>query len=212
MLDEVREEIVRVCLRLSAAGVMPGTSGNVSVRAGDRIAVTPSGLDYAELTADLVGVHLLDGTPVEAPLAPTSEMPLHLAVYAATSASAIVHTHGTAVTALSAIVDELPPIHYIVALFGGRVRVTPYATYGTPELAEAAVRALRTSNACILGNHGAVTTGPDLRTACTRGEYLEWVSEVYLRAASAGRPRLLDRAEIDRVAEKLSGYGQARPR
>lgn len=212
MLEEVREEIVRVCLRLSAAGLMPGTSGNVSVRAEDRIAVTPSGLDYAELTADLVGVHLLDGSPVEAPLAPTSEMPMHLAIYAATPASAIVHTHGTAVTALSTIVDELPPIHYYVALFDGPVQVTPYATYGTPELAEGAIRALRSSNACILGNHGAVTVGPDLRTACSRAEHLEWMSEVYLRAASAGRPRLLDRDEIDRAAEKLSRYGQARPR
>lgn len=212
VLEEVREEIVRVCRRLCAAGVMPGTSGNVSVRAGGRIAVTPSGLDYAELTAELVGVHLLDGTPVEAPLAPTSEMALHLAVYAQTQASAIVHTHSTAATALSTLVAELPPIHYVVALFGGRVQVTPYATYGTPELARHAVRALRRSNACILGNHGAVTIGPDLRTACSRSEYLEWVSDVYLRAAAAGRPRLLDASEIDRVAEKFAAYGQRPPR
>jgi L-fuculose-phosphate aldolase len=211
LLSEVREEIVQVCRRLFAAGLMPGTSGNVSVRVGDHIAVTPSGLDYTEMTADLVGVHRLDGTPVAAPLAPTSEMPLHLAVYASTRTSAIVHTHSTAATVLSTLVDELPPIHYMVALFEGPVRVTPYATYGTPELAENAVGALRGSAACILGNHGTVTIGPDLRTAQSRNEYLEWVSDLYLRAASVGRSRLLDTEEIKRVAEKLSGYGQTRP-
>jgi L-fuculose-phosphate aldolase len=119
-------------------------------------------------------------------------MPLHLAVYAAKKASAIVHTHSTAATVLSTLADELPPIHYVVALFGGPVRVAPYATYGTPELADNAVRTLQGSTGCILGNHGTVTIGPDLRTACSRSEYLEWVSELYLRAASVGRPRLLD--------------------
>lgn len=212
MLTEVREEIVDVCRRLSAAGLVPGTSGNVSARVGDRIVVTPSGLDYSRMTADMVGVHRLDGTPVEAPLEPTSEMPLHLAVYAATEASAIVHTHSTAATALSALVDELPPIHYYIALFGGPVRITPYATYGTRELAEGAVRALRDSSGCILGNHGAVTIGPDLPAAVARAEVLEWLSEVYLRAAAAGRPRLLDADELGRVAEKLSRYGQRPPR
>jgi L-fuculose-phosphate aldolase len=212
LLGEVREEIVEVCRRLSDAGLMPGTSGNVSVRVGDHVAVTPSGLDYMRMTADLVGVHLLDGTPVEAPLSPTSEMPLHLAVYAATKTSAIVHTHSTAATVLSTLVDELPAIHYMVALFDGPVPVTPYATYGTPELADNAVHALRGSAACILGNHGTVTIGSDLGTACTRNEYLEWVSELYLRAASIGRPRLLDAEEIKRVAGKLSAYGQEPPR
>src|SRR5690242_9709761 len=109
-LHEVREEIVDTCRRLSAAGLLPGTSGNVSVRVGDRVAVTPSGVDYSELTPDLVGVHALDGTPVDAPLRPTSELPLHLAVYAAKETSAIVHTHATAATVLSTLVDELPPI------------------------------------------------------------------------------------------------------
>jgi L-fuculose-phosphate aldolase len=211
VLAEVREEIVETCRRLSAAGLTPGTSGNVSVRVGDHIAVTPSGLDYARMTADMVGVHRLDGTPVDAPLAPTSEMPLHLAIYAAKDTSAIVHTHSTAATTLSTLVDELPAIHYIVGIFGGPVQVTPYATYGTPELAESAVRALQATAACLLGNHGTVTIGPDLRTAHSRSEYLEWVSDLYLRAASLGRPRLLDAEEITRVAEKLAGYGQEPP-
>jgi L-fuculose-phosphate aldolase len=128
LLEQARGDVVRTCRELAATGLVVGTSGNVSVRVGDLVAVSPSGVDYAELAADLVGVHRLDGTAVEAPLQPTSEMPLHLGVYAATSAAAVVHTHPVAATALSTLVDELPAIHYQVAMFGGPVAVAPYAT------------------------------------------------------------------------------------
>jgi L-fuculose-phosphate aldolase len=176
--------------------------------------VSPSGVDYAELTAGLVGVHRLDGTPVEAVLRPTSELPLHLGVYAATGAAAIVHTHSVAATALSAVADELPAIHYQVAMFGGPLAVAPYATYGTDELARNVVTALRDRTACIMANHGAVTTGPDLRSALTGGRYLEWLCEVYLRALAAAGPdgpRLLPADEITLVAGQFAGYGQRVP-
>ena len=215
LLEREREEIVFACRKLSAAGLVVGTAGNVSVLSGDLVAVTPSGVDYAELAASDVGVHRLDGTPVEARLAPTSELPLHLAVYGAyagagkgAGAAAILHTHSVAATAVSTLADELPPIHYYVAMFGGMVRVAPYATYGTDELASNAVRALRGRTACLLGSHGAVTTGPDLTTAYDRAVYLEWVCDVYLRAAAAGTPRLLPPGEIEAVAAKLASYGQ----
>jgi L-fuculose-phosphate aldolase len=210
LLAELRQEIVRVCRKLSSSGLVVGTAGNVSARAGDLVAVTPSGLDYADMSAGLVGVHQLDGTPVEAPLEPTSELPLHLAVYGATDAAAVVHTHSLAATAVSTLADELPPIHYYAAMFGGPVRVSPYATYGTDELARNVVAALRGRTACIMGSHGAVTIGPDLKTAHDRSLYLEWLSDVYLRAASAGKPRLLPPEEIEAVARKLTTYGQRR--
>ena len=211
LLEREREEIARACVNLSAAGLVVGTAGNVSIRAGDLVAVTPSGLDYAELSAADVGVHRLDGTPVEAPLAPTTELPLHLAVYGAyASTAAIVHTHSVSATAISTLADELPAIHYYVAMFGGPVRVARYATYGTSELAGNVVEALRERTACIMGSHGAVTTGPDLKTAYDRSVYLEWLSDVYLRAAAAGQPRLLPAQEIAAVAAKLAGYGKRR--
>src|ERR1700744_5360692 len=134
-LGELRGQVAAGCGQLAAGGLVVGTPGNVSPRAGELIAVTPSGLDYAELWAELVGVHRLDGEPVEAPLRPSSELPLHLAVYAATGAGALVHTHSPAATATSALVDEVPAIHYQVAAFGGPVAVAPYATYGTDQLA-----------------------------------------------------------------------------
>lgn len=203
LLGEIRQEIVRVCRELAAAGLVVGTAGNVSVRSADLVAVTPSGLDYDDMSPDLVGVHRLDGTQVDAPLQPTSELPLHLAIYADTDASAVVHTHSLAATAVSTVADELPAIHYYVGIFGGPVRVAPYATYGTDQLARNVVAALRGRTGCLIGSHGAVTIGPDLKTAHTRTLYLEWLSELYLRATAAGKPRLLPPGEIEAVAGKL---------
>lgn len=190
-----------------ADGLVVGTSGNISVRRGDLVAVSPSGLGYDELTPELVGVHRLDGTPVDAPLRPTSEMPMHLAVYERTGARAVVHTHSTAATVLSTLVDEVPPIHYLIAMFGGPVRVAPYATYGTPELAENMIGALRDRTACLLGSHGAVTCADTLAAAYSQAVYLEWICEVYLRARGAGEPRLLPPEEIERVRGRLASYG-----
>jgi L-fuculose-phosphate aldolase len=208
LLSDARNAVVRTCHELVAAGLVVGTSGNVSARVGDLVAVSPTGVDYRELTAGLVGVHRLDGTPVEAELLPTSELPLHLAIYAATGAGAIVHTHPVAATALSSIAEELPAVHYQVAMFGGPVRVAPYATYGTAGLAANVVTALDGRTACLMANHGAVVIAADLATALNGSRYLEWLCEVYLRAISAGSPRILPAGEIDLVAGKLAAYGQ----
>lgn len=209
LLPAAREAIVSACQDLARAGLVVGTAGNVSVREGDLVAVTPTGVRYSALTPETVGVHRLDGTPVEAPLRPTSELPLHLAVYRARpDAGAVVHTHPVAATALSTLVDELPAVHYYVAMFGGPVPVTPYAGYGSPELARYAAAALGDRDGCLLGNHGAVTVGPDLATAYDKSAYLEWLCDVYLRASSAGTPRLLPATEIAAVAARLAGYGQ----
>jgi L-fuculose-phosphate aldolase len=206
-LEEERRQVAGHCKKMRADGLVVGTSGNISVRGGDLVAVSPSGLDYDDLTPDLVGVHRLDGTPVDAPLRPTSEMPMHLAVYDRTDARAIVHTHSTAATVLSTLVDEVPPIHYLIAMFGGPVRVAPYATYGTPELAENMIGALAGRTACLLGNHGAVTYAGTLAAAYSQAVYLEWICDVHLKATAAGAPRLLPLEEIERVRRKLTSYG-----
>ncbi|MCP2164518.1 class II aldolase/adducin family protein [Goodfellowiella coeruleoviolacea] len=211
-LANERAAVVETCRRLVADRLVVGTAGNVSVRVGDLVAVTPSGLDYGRLTPELVGVHRLDGSPVDAPLKPTSELPMHLAVYRATDATAVVHTHSVAATALSCLVDEVPPVHYYLAIFGGSVRVTRYAPYGTDELAEAMLAALADRTGCLLGNHGAVTTGDSLAQAYERATYLEWLCEVGLRVLSSGqRPRELSTAQLDEVVARLSSYGQRPP-
>jgi len=193
-----------------ADGLVVGTSGNVSVRVGDTVLVTPTGVPYDRLTPDdAVGV-ALDGRQVLGALRPTSELPMHLAVYRATAARAVVHTHAVHATAVSTLVPELPLIHYMAAAMGGPVRVAPYATYGTEELAENMLRALDGRSACLLQNHGTVAHGRTLTEAYDRTAQLEWMCRVWLTASAVPglAPSLLTPEQVEEVGERLKGYGQ----
>jgi len=210
ILEDIRAHVADTCRALRRNGLVVGTAGNVSVRVGDFVVISPSGVDYDLITPDLVGVHRFDGTPVDAPLKPSSEFPLHLEVYARTEASAIVHTHASASTTLSTVVDEIPASHYYTALFGGMVRVAPYATFGTTRLAQNVAAALEGRTAALMGNHGAITIGDTLDKAYARVEYLEYVCDVQIRALSTGLPiRTLAAEEVTQVIGLLSSYGQA---
>ncbi|MEU0271148.1 class II aldolase/adducin family protein [Streptomyces sp. NPDC006307] len=211
-VERAWDALVATARRTVTDGLVVGTSGNVSARVGDLVLVTPSGVPYDRLTpADLTAVDL-DGTQVRGTLTPTSELPMHLAVYRDTPARAVVHTHAVHATAVSTLVPELPPIHYMAAALGGPVRVAPYALYGTEELARNMLRALEGRTGCLLGNHGTVTYGDTLDQAYDRTAQLEWMCRLWLTATSVpGRtPALLSAAELDAAAGKLRGYGQPR--
>ncbi|ARQ72600.1 class II aldolase/adducin family protein [Streptomyces marincola] len=208
--QEAWHDLVAHARRTVADGLVVGTSGNVSVRVGDAVLVTPSGIPYERLRArDLLAVDLR-GRRVAGELAPTSELPLHLAVYRTTEARAVVHTHAVHATAVSTLVDELPAVHYMTAVLGGPVRVAPYATFGSDELARHALTALRGRSGCLLRNHGTLVHGADLREAYDNTAQLEWMCRVWLAAASVpGRtPTLVPEDELARVRERFRGYGQ----
>ena len=211
LLEEPRAAVVEYANRMLADGLTVATSGNVSVRADDLICITPSGVDYASLTPGAISVVTLEGDRVEGPHAPSSEVPMHTAVYAATDAGAVVHTHSMYATTVSTVRDDLPAVHYMVALLGGPVRVAPYATYGTRELAEASVDAMRGRTGVLLANHGATTYGTTLAQAYARSQYLEWVCELYCRARALGEPHILPDEEIERVRVLLAGRGDEAP-
>jgi L-fuculose-phosphate aldolase len=206
-LREERQAVVDYCRRMVADQLVVGTSGNISVRAGDLIAVSPTGVAYEEMTARDVCVVDRRGRPKHGHAMPTSELPMHLTAYEVTQADAVVHTHSTAATAVSTLVGQLPNVHYLVAQFGGPVRVAAYATYGTPELARAMKKAMKSRTGCLLGNHGTLTVGATIEQAYARALYLEWLCDVWLRAKAAGEPRLLGDDEIALVAGKLKRYG-----
>ncbi|MGA5277397.1 class II aldolase/adducin family protein [Streptomyces cellulosae] len=207
---EVWSELVATARRTVADGLVVGTSGNVSVRVGNTVLVTPTSVPYDRLTPDDVTGVDLTGRQVLGTLVPTSELPLHLAVYRATDARAVVHTHAVHATAVSTLVDELPAIHYMTAALGGPVRVARYATYGTPELAENTLRALDGRTGCLMRNHGTLTYGAGLAQAYDRTAQLEWMCRVWLTASSVPglTPTLLSPEQLAEAGERLQGYGQ----
>jgi len=208
-LHDERQQVVDACRTLSRSGLVVGTAGNVSIRVDDVVVISPSGVDYEAMSARDVGIHDLDGQPVDAALAPSSELALHLSVYTSSDHTAVVHTHAPASTALSTVVDEVPASHYYTALFGGGIRVAPYATFGTRRLADNVTTALRDRTAALMGNHGAVLVGASLPKVLSLVPYLEYVCDVQLRAMASGAAvRVLDDAEIAEVGRMLAGYGQ----
>jgi L-fuculose-phosphate aldolase len=210
MLQAVRAAVITAALRLLDAGLVRGTSGNVSARQGDLVAVTPTGVGYRRLDAASVPVVDLDGRVVDGRLAPSSELPLHLAVYQARpDVGAVVHTHSRFATTFAVLREELPAVHYLLARAGRRVRVAPYATYGTGELAGVCVDALAGDQAVLLANHGVVAVGPGLDRALLVAEAVEEVAELCWRARCLGSPAVLPEEEMDRIAGAFEGYGQA---
>ncbi|WP_406389196.1 class II aldolase/adducin family protein [Streptomyces sp. NBC_00887] len=209
-IERAWDGVVATARRTAADGLVVGTSGNVSARVGGVVLVTPSGVPYDRLgPGDAVGVDL-EGRQVLGDMAPTSELPLHLAVYRNSGAAAVVHTHAVHATAVSTLVDEVPLVHYAAAVLGGPVRTAAYARYGTAELAGNMLTALRDRTGCLLQNHGTVTYGDTLDEAYERTAQLEWMCRLWLTASSVPghHPSLLSRAQLRDVQDALKGYGQ----
>jgi L-fuculose-phosphate aldolase len=209
-LEEQREQVAAASRRLAAQGLTPGTAGNVSARHENHVAVSPTGAILAELEASDVAVVDLDGNRLDGPFAPTSELGLHLGVYRRYEAGAVVHTHAPMATAIAcALKDELPCVHYQMLSLGGSVRIATYHTFGTPALADAVLDALEGHTAALMANHGAISYGHDMKSAVENMLLLEWACSVYWHAAALGKPRALDRGQLEAVVEQVVklGYG-----
>lgn len=213
-LHTEREAVAAAARRLAGEGLVLGTAGNVSARAGELIVVTPTGAVLADLEPEQVVVVDLEGRPVHGDYAPTSEIELHLGAYRRHGAGAVVHAHSPIGTALACVLDELPLIHYQMLALGGPIRVAPYATFGTPELATLTLDALKGRAAALMANHGMIAVGPDLDAAVENALLLEWASDLYWRAAAVGRPRSLDAGQAQDFIDAITarGYGTLRER
>lgn len=208
-MGDERAQIVETCQAMQRDGLVVGTAGNVSVRGGDRVAISPSGVPYEQMRPTDVVVVDLAGNPIEGALKPSSELPLHLAIYAATDALAITHNHAPASTALGLVTDEIPASHYYSAMFGGMVRVAPYATFGTDELANNVAAALANRTGALMANHGAITIGATLAAAFDLLPYLEYICEIQLRAMATGAPiKVLPAEVLGEALASFGGYGQ----
>ena len=207
-----RAELVELSRRASDTGLSVGTSGNLSIRVDEGVLITPSGRDVERMEPQDICLVDLEGRQLAGELRPSSEVPMHLAVYRSSAATAVVHTHSPYATALSITLNELPAVHYTINGLGGPVRVAPYATFGTPELAANIAVALTDRNAAILQNHGTIATGSSLRQAFDRAVLLEWLSTLHWRALQVGAPKILTEAELADVREQSARlrYGSQR--
>lgn len=209
---EARDEVVAAMRELSASGLNRGTSGNLSLRFGDAMLVTPSAVPPAELTADLVAKMDLaaeDGA-FDGPRPPSTEWRFHRDVLRARpEANAVVHTHSPYATVLAIGRREIPAVHYMIAGFGGpTIRCSDYATFGTPELSVHALTALEGRNGCLLANHGAITLAPSMARALWLAVELETLAFQFHQALLLGDPVILSDAEVAEAAAKFSSYGR----
>ncbi len=210
-LTEDREEIVRFGRRLLAAGLTTGTGGNLSIMRprNGLVAISPSGIEYGEMTADDVPVTDLLGTVVEGKRRPSSELEFHLALYRKRpDIRAVVHTHSVYATTMACLNWEIPAVHYLVAFSGPKVPLAPYATFGTPELARNIAESIGSCNAVLLANHGLVAVGESLSAAFAVAEEIELVARIYYQAKCIGEPVVLPEEEMSRVIHRFRSYGR----
>lgn len=200
--------VVEACKEMNRTGINQGTSGNISIRHEDGILITPTSLAYDKMRPDDIVWMGFDGT-VDGHLEPSSEWRFHLDIMRTKpEVGAVVHAHPNACTTLAIMEKGIPPIHYMVAIFGGSdIRCAPYATYGTAELSKYVLAALVARSACLLAHHGVIATGATLDQAMWRAVELETLAKQYLGCLPMGEPPLLSEAEIDRVIRKIAGYG-----
>ena len=205
-----RQFIIDACIEMNRTGINQGTSGNISVRDGDGILITPTSLPYDSLTPDDIVWMSFDGTVIGA-RQPSSEWQFHLDIMRAKpDVNGIVHAHPTYCTTLSILEKDIPPLHYMIAVAGGHdIRCAPYATFGTKQLSNNAIAALDGRSACLLGHHGMISTGASLSKAMWLAVEVETLARQYLGCLPYGEPPLLSREEIANVISRMAGYGHA---
>jgi L-fuculose-phosphate aldolase len=210
-MDEaaLRSEIVERCLEMNRNGINQGMSGNISARCGDGILVTPSSVPYERLRPEMIVPMDFEGA-WEGELRPSSEWRFHLDILRRrTDVNAVIHAHPPHATAVSILARDIPPVHYMVAVAGGRdIRCARYATVGTQALSDAALHALEGRQACLLANHGMIACGFNLGHAMWLAVEVETIARQYLLALQGGEPRRLTDAELDDVFAQFKSYAR----
>lgn len=213
MLEVEKKSLVEYGKKLISSGLTAGTGGNISVYDSEKklMAITPSGIDYFEMTTEDIVVLDLEGKVVEGTRKPSSEWQMHLINYQkrGEAVRAVVHAHSIFSSILATCRKDLPASNYMIAIAGGsEVRCSKYATFGTAELAEYAFEAMKDRYACFLANHGLLTCGPTLKEAFSIAGEIERLAGLHIGASLLGDPVILDDAEMKKVHEQFPSYGQ----
>lgn len=211
--DDARRAIIEACRGMNAAGLNQGTSGNISVRHGGVMLITPSATPYETMLPEMIAAMPLEGDygAWSGPLKPSTEWRFHLDILRSRpDAGAVVHAHPPFCTTLAVARRAIPPCHYMIAAFGGTdVRCAPYALFGTAALSANTLAALEGRSACLLANHGMIACGPTLARAMWLAVELEALAQQYWQALLIGGPVLLSEAEVAEAAARFGSYGAA---
>ena len=205
---EARQAIIDACIEMNAVGINQGTSGNISLRHGDGMLISPTSTPYDTLRPEDIVFMGWDGE-VDGRLPPSSEWRFHLDIMKARpEVNAVVHAHPTYCTTIAIMGRKIPAIHYMVAVAGGSdIRCAPYATFGTAELSAHAVEALRDRKACLLAQHGMIAVGSSLAQAMWLAVEVETLARQYHGALQIGEPPVLSDEEIENVIKRMASYG-----
>lgn len=213
LMQEERELVVEYGKKMSAARLSIGTSGNISIFNADKglMAISPSGMDYFETQPEDVVITDLEARVVDGGRKPSSEWALHTIFYKhKPEARSVVHTHSVYCTVFAVLGQPIRAVHYVIGDANANViPCAPYQTFGTVELAKAAIGVCGDGNAVLLGNHGVVLCGGDIKSAYGLACNLEYVAELQYRAMCIGDPKILSGADMAGVMEKFKTYGQA---
>jgi L-fuculose-phosphate aldolase len=210
--ERLRIELVETMQAMAARGLNRGTSGNASVRCGDCLLITPSGITPDLLTPASLVLIDREGRGRAGDLKPSSEWRMHWGILTnRADVNAVVHCHSRHATILACVGRSIPAIHYMVAVSGrGEIPVAPYDTFGSRELADAVVTTLQGGYACLMANHGQIAIGVNLALALAIADEVEEQAAVYWGTLAIGGPTLLTQSQINDVLAKFSGYGQRR--
>ena len=212
-IDEMslREQLVAHYKVVEAIGLNEMSSGNLSVRFGDKMLISPNGATAESIAVDTVVATSFDGN-FQGNRLPSSEWRMHAAIYQKhAEAQAVVHTHSDYCVAVASHVMPLPGFHYLVGVFGGGdVPCVAYSTFGREKLADDAAEALTERTACLLGNHGMIARGPNLRRAVNQAHRLEIMCRQYVLARQLGEPKRLTHAEWGDFFKKADEMAYAR--
>ena len=208
MTQILRQQLIDTAVAMNASGLNQGVSGNLSVRCGQGMLITPSGMDYAGLSLDDIVWMDFEGNN-KATRKPSTEWRFHAAIYQHhAQANAILHAHPVSCTALACLGKGIPAFHYMVAVAGGKdIRCSDYATFGTHELSEFVLKALEGRKACLMAHHGLVCFEKDLPRSLALAIEVEHLATVYSRILAMGEADILSDSQMDAVLEKFSSYG-----
>ncbi|MFH0953263.1 MAG: class II aldolase/adducin family protein [Verrucomicrobiota bacterium] len=203
----VRQELASYGKQIARAGLTAGAGGNISARDGRLIWVKPSGLAMAELKGtDICCIDLASGRRVDGKLKPTSELPMHLAIYRARpDIHAVFHTHSPwASGVVSAGIDIQPMFAEVVNDLGG-VTTVPYLMTSTQELADAVAEAAKKHETIFLVNHGVVCLGRTMKQAFFRCQVAEDSAKSFVAASIVGKPAFLTEEQIRQLKKLEAG-------